>query len=132
MMQHSKCLVTCIMVLYFAPTYLDIVQHDRLHFSFYASFGATIIGVGAGKSLGVRGIFPQFPQNCPKNPKKRPPKKRLHFTGRKALQGQFLPKFHPSFPKSLLTCSKTTKLKHDFPQKKVNASTFILAAIFEK
>jgi len=40
--------------------------------------------------------------------------KRLHFTGRNALQEPFLPKIHPSFPKFLLTCLKITEMKHDF------------------
>jgi len=60
------------------------------------------IGVGAGKFLGGRRIFAQISANLSeKNPNKMTSKKRLHFTGRKALQTPFLPKYHPSLPKFL-------------------------------
>jgi len=77
-------------------------------------------GVGADKFWVVRRNIAQISANLPDlNPKKKTSKKQQHFTWRifqiKALQAPFLPKFHPSFPKLLLTCPKTTKLKHDFP-----------------
>jgi len=93
------------------------------------------IGVGAGKFLGVRRIFARISANLPeKNPKKMTSKKNKNdrislgaFFPVKAPQAPFLPKFHPSLPKFLLTCPKTIKLKHDFQK---NVFTFILGAIF--
>jgi len=103
----------------------------------------THIGVGANKFLGVRRNIAQISANLPEiKSKENDLQKQQHFTRRifqvKALQTPFLRKFHPSFPKLLLICPKTTKLKHDFQRKKhrhfqfgshfckINAHTVIL------
>jgi len=122
------------MVLYIAPTYLDIVQHDRLHFSFYVSFGATIIGVGAGKSLGVQGNFPQFPQTCPKTSKEYDIQKQttaFHWAKRtsRTIFAQNPPKLSQISPNLLENNRNETWLRKN---RKVNHFTFILPAIFEK
>jgi len=55
--------------------------------------------------------------------------KNLDFTGRMALQAPFLPKFHPSSPKLLLTCPKAAKIKHD-RQKNNEKSVHIILGAF--
>jgi len=97
----------------------------------------TNIGVGAVKLLGVQIIFAQISANLPeKNPKKLTSKKGGAFFHIKELQAPFLPKFHQSLPKFLLTLPKTTKLKCDLQKTassfsfcvpfKINAHTAIL------